>query len=517
MNVVDAVRKYAHMSPDQVAFIEVKPVTGAREEISWAQFNDRTDRLAAALMDRGAAKGTKVFLLGKNSLNWLVAYFAVLKTGAWAVPLNFRFTDNDIRYCAKVAEPLIFIFDQEYAERMVGLRGDLPTVTHYVCVGSESPGGMESMEQIVSEAAQKPVHVPLADEDECALYFTSGTTGAPKPVLLRQKNLMSVAITEATNHNMVAGDRFLMMPPLYHLAIGHLLGTMLAGASTVLLTEQISPKYIIETIAKERVTVVFLLVPWTADLLEAFDKKQLRIEEYDLGCWRQAFMGAQPIPASIVQRLKAYFPHMEYETTYGLSESTGPGVIHLGIENEHKIGAIGKPALLWDARIVDEKGQDVRKGEVGEFILRGPGVMKEYYKNPELTAQVIREGWLHTGDLGRVDEEGFIYLVDRKKDLVISGGENVYPVEVEEVLRRHTSVHDVAVIGTPDERLGEIVTAVIQLKSGEVPAEEEIRRFCEAHLPRYKRPRRIIFGEVPRNPAGKIEKPKLRALYSPSK
>jgi len=204
---------------------------------------------------------------------------------------------------------------------------------------------------------------------------------------------------------------------------------------------------------------------------------------------------------------------MEYETTYGLSESSGPGVIHLGIQNERKVGAIGKPGLLWDARIVDARGEDVQRGEVGEVILRGAGVMKEYYRNPELTAQVIKDGWLYTGDLGRFDEEGFIYLVDRKKDLVISGGENVYPVEVEEVIRRHQKVHDVAVIGTPDDRLGEIVTAVIQARSGEVLSEEELKRFFEEQLPRYKRPRRIIFADVPRNPAGKIEKPKLRELY----
>jgi acyl-CoA synthetase (AMP-forming)/AMP-acid ligase II len=185
------------------------------------------------------------------------------------------------------------------------------------------------------------------------------------------------------------------------------------------------------------------------------------------------------------------------------------------MDNERKIGAIGKPGLMWDARLVDDEGRDVPSGEIGEVIVRGAGVMKEYYKNPELTASVIRDGWLHTGDLGRADEEGFIYLVDRKKDLIISGGENVYPVEVEEVIRKHAGVHDVAVIGTPDDRLGEIVTVVIQAKSGEVLREEEIKRFCEEQLPRYKRPRRIIFGEVPRNPSGKIEKPKLRELYRP--
>ncbi len=512
MNIIDTIRKFSRISPSALAFIEVRPVTGTREEISWARFDQRTDGLARALIERGLQKGNKVFLLGRNSLRWLEAYFGVLKTGAWAVPLNFRFTDNDIRYCAKVAEPSIFIFDQEYGERIDGLRADLSTVGHYIAIGDRTEK-IQSLEKIVEDAAPSPVRVPLSDEDECALYFTSGTTGTPKPVLLCQKNLMGVGITEASNHNFLDTDRFLMMPPLYHLAIGHLLGGMVAGACSVLLTEQITPHYIVETIAQERISSVFLLVPWTADLLDALDKRQIRTEEYDLRCWRETFMGAQPIPPSLVHRLKGYFPDMEYETTYGLSESSGPGVIHLGVQNERKVGAIGKPGLLWDARIVDAKGEDVGRGDVGEVILRGAGVMKEYYRNPELTAQVIRDGWLYTGDLGRFDEEGFIYLVDRKKDLVISGGENVYPVEVEDVIRRHRKVHDVAVIGTPDERLGEIVTAVIQPKTGEALDEEEIKRFCEAELPRYKRPRRIIFADVPRNPAGKIEKPRLRELY----
>ena len=512
MNLVDVVRKYSRISPSALAFIEVRPVTGTREETTWAQFDESTDRLARALIDRGAQIGSKIFLLGRNSLRWLEAYFAILKTGAWAVPLNFRFTDQDIRHCAQVAEPFTFIYDREYEGRIEGLHAELTTVKHYVAIGTDT-SGVQSLEQLIKETAPSTVHAPFSDDDECALYFTSGTTGAPKPVLLCHKNLMGVALTEASNHNFVDTDRFLMMPPLYHLAIGHLLGGMLAGARSVLLTEQINPQYIVETIARERVSSVFLLVPWTADLLDALDRKLIKKEEYDLSCWQEVFMGAQPIPPSLVHRLKGYFPDMKYETTYGLSESSGPGVIHLGVHNERKVGAIGKPGLLWDARIVDTDGKDVPRGGVGEVILRGAGVMKEYYRNPGLTAQVIRDGWLYTGDLGRFDEEGFIYLADRKKDLVISGGENVYPVEVEEVIRRHQKVHDVAVIGTPDERLGEIVTAVIQAKSGEALQEEEMKHFCEANLPRYKRPRRFIFADVPRNPAGKIEKPKLRERY----
>jgi acyl-CoA synthetase (AMP-forming)/AMP-acid ligase II len=205
---------------------------------------------------------------------------------------------------------------------------------------------------------------------------------------------------------------------------------------------------------------------------------------------------------------------MAYDTVYGLSETAGPGVIHLGTENERKVGAIGKPSLFWDAKRVGENGEEVRQGEVGEIIVKGDGLMKGYYRNPELTETVIRNGWLHTGDLGRMDEEGFIYLVDRKKDLIISGGENIYPVELEEAILKHPKVHDAAVIGAPDDRLGEIAVAVIQPKRGETLTEEEIIPFFEQQLPRYKRPRRVIFDEVPRSPTGKIEKPKLRTKYA---
>jgi len=514
MNLLDVVSKFAHLSPLSTAFVEVRPLSGLRHEISWKEFYDRTNSIADSLLKRGIKGHDKVFLLGRNSIHWLEVYFGVLKTGAWAVPLNFRFNDDDLRYCADVAEPSAFFFDEEYAERASGLRGDLETVRLYSVIGADGSHGFVPLEELIAKGDPGPVKVSLSDEDECALYFTSGTTGAPKPVLLRQKNLMSVAATEATNHGFAPSDRFLMMPPMYHLAIGHLLGVMLSGGCSVLLTEKISPRFIVETIARERMTVVFLLVPWAFDLLNAFDSKEVQKETYDLSCWRRTVMGAQPIPPVVVQRLKGYFPDMEYDTVYGLSETTGPGIIHLGAENERKVGAIGRPSLFWDARIESDQGEEVSQGEIGEIVVKGPGVMKGYYKNPELTAAVIRDGWLHTGDLGKTDEEGFIYLVDRKKDLIISGGENIYPVELEAVILRHPKVHDVAVIGAKDDRLGEIVVAVIQPKKGEKATEEEMAQFCEQELPRYKRPRKILFDEVPRSPTGKIEKPKLRAKYS---
>jgi acyl-CoA synthetase (AMP-forming)/AMP-acid ligase II len=308
-----------------------------------------------------------------------------------------------------------------------------------------------------------------------------------------------------------------MMPPLYHLAIGHLLGGVIMGGTNILLTELIKPEIIIETLAREKATLVFLLVPWTLDILGAFDRGEIRPENYDLSNLRLMHMGAQPIPPSLVKRWKSYFPDMAYDTSYGLSEGGGPGVTHLGMENEHKIGAIGKPSIIWDVRVVRDDGTDVNVDEVGEIIVKGSGVMKGYYKNPEATAQIVRDGWLHTGDLAKIDEDGFIYIVDRKKDLIICGGENVYPVEIETVLQKHPKVHDVAVIGIPDERLGEAIVAVIQPVPGEKPTEAEMSSYCEGNLPRYKRPRQIIFAEVPRSSTGKLEKPKLRKAYTEGK
>ncbi|MBQ3963825.1 MAG: AMP-binding protein, partial [Firmicutes bacterium] len=207
-----------------------------------------------------------------------------------------------------------------------------------------------------------------------------------------------------------------------------------------------------------------------------------------------------------------YFPNHDYDTNYGLSESTGPGCVHLGMENIHKVGAIGIPGYRWECKIMDENNQEVKQGEVGELCVKGPGVMTEYYNNPEATAEVLKDGWLYTGDMARQDEDGFYYLVDRKKDVIVSGGENIYPVEIENFLEEYYKIKDVAVIGLPDKRLGEITGAIIEIKEGMTCTVEEIERFC-SQMPRYKRPKQIIFAEVPRNATGKIEKPLLRKRY----
>jgi len=514
MIISEMLARNARMYPDEVALVELAPSQGKRKEISWREFDDRVNRVANALRHRGIKKGDKVIHFMRNSINWLEAYFGIARTGAWVVPLSYRFTAEDVKYCADITEARAMILDEEFIERVEEIQPPLATIEDYIVVGESLVKGRDSFEEIIAESSPEAVPVELNEWDECGLYFTSGTTGSPKPILLTHKNMESAAITEWAHHHQSHEDNFILIPPLYHAgAKMHWFGSLIVGGRATLLRE-VSPQDILEAVHRERGTIVWLLVPWAYDILAALDSGKLKREDYDLSCWRLMHIGAQPVPPSLVRRWKMYFPDMQYDTNYGLSESTGPGCVHLGIENKHKVGAIGKAGFNWEARIVDEEGVDVPQGSVGELIVRGDGVMKEYYKNPEKTNETIKKGWLYTGDMGRVDGDGFIYLVDRKKDVIISGGENIYPVEVEGILHTHPKVHDVGVIGIPDDRLGEVAAAIIYPEPGEPLTEEEVLGFCKQQMPRYKIPRIIIFDKVPRSPTGKIEKPRMRERYA---
>lgn len=291
----------------------------------------------------------------------------------------------------------------------------------------------------------------------------------------------------------------------------HWFGSLISASKAVLL-KGVKPEWIIRTVTEEKCTIVWLLVPWAQDILDCIESGKINIDHHLLDQWRLMHIGAQPVPPSLINRWLKIFPNHEYDTNYGLSESIGPGCVHLGVENVHKVGAIGIPGYNWEVKIIDDKGNAVKQGNVGELAVKGDGVMICYYKNQEATDEILKDGWLYTGDMAKQDEDGFIYLVDRKKDVVISGGENIYPVQIEDFLRQHEKIKDVAVIGIPDQRLGEITAAIIEIKEDTECTEDEINEFCVA-LPKYKRPRKIIFEKVPRNPTGKIEKPVLRERY----
>ena len=488
-----------------------------RREMTWGDFDRRANRFGNLLLSRGVKKGAKVGILLMNCIEWLPIYFGILKAGCIAVPLNFRYSGEEIAYCLDLADVEVLVFGQTFISRLEPIVDALSKRIHtFFFVGRETPAFAESCGELAVFCSWEAPPVRIEAEDFAAIYFSSGTTGFPKAILHNHRALMSACLTEQKHHGQTRDDVFLCIPPLYHTgAKMHWFGSLLSGSRAVLL-RGVKPEWICRAITEEKCTIVWLLVPWAQDLLDAIESGRLDLNHYMLDQWRLMHIGAQPVPPSLIHRWKKVFPHHAYDTNYGLSESTGPGCVHLGVENIDKVGAIGKPGYLWEARIVDEHGLALEQGAVGELIVRGPGVMLCYYKNPEATAEVLKDGWLFTGDMARMDEDGFIYLVDRKKDVIISGGENLYPVQIEDFLRRHDKIKDVAVIGLPDTRLGEIAAAIIEIKDGMHCTSEEIELFCK-ELPRYKRPKKIIFASVPRNPTGKIEKPLLRTRYGSSR
>ena len=492
--------------------VDPNPEKRYRREITWREFDDKANRFANLLLDRGLEKGRKVGILLMNCLEWLPIYFGALKSGALAVPLNYRYTAEEIKYCLELAECDVLIFGPEFTDRVAAIKDEIPNVKMKLFLGVGRPAFAESYYALTACYSSVDPKIALSDDDDAAIYFSSGTTGFPKAILHSHRALMFSCEVEKEHHGQTRTDNFLCIPPLYHTgAKMHWFGSFLAGSKTVLL-RGVSPEWIVQAVSRERITIVWLLVPWAQDILDAIERGEIKLADYKLDQWRLMHIGAQPVPPSLIKRWKQYFPHHAYDTNYGLSESIGPGCVHLGIENIHKVGAIGKAGYNWNVQIVDEEGIPVKQGDVGELCVKGAGVMKCYYQNPQATAEILKDGWLYTGDMARMDEEGFIYLVDRKKDVIITGGENIYPVQIEDFLRTHEAIKDVAVIGLPDQRLGEIVAAVIEFKPGFAATESEIAEFCNT-LPRYKRPHRIIFEKVPRNPTGKIEKPKLREKY----
>jgi fatty-acyl-CoA synthase len=520
MIITEILAENARKHTDDIALIERAPAIEQRRQITWRQFFQASNRLGHALEKRGVCKGDKVTTLMTNCLEWLPIYFGILSTGAWAVPLNFRFEADKILLCSKVAQSKAFVFGEEFIERIESIRTRLEEdVQLWIFSGpaDKCPAWAIHYEDLIEgEDGSNPPQVDLTVDDDAALYFTSGTTGNPKAVRLTHRNLEHACVVEQAHHGQTKEDIFLCIPPLYHTgAKMHWMGSFLVGGKCVLL-KGVNPKWIIEAVSQEGCTIVWLLVPWAHDILIAIENKEIDLSDHQLSQWRLMHAGAQPVPPSLIESWQKYFPGQAYDTNYGLTESTGPGCVHLGVENADRIGPIGLPGFGWEAKIVDKMGNHLFANESGELIVKGPGVMKEYYKNPEESAKTIKDGWLHTGDIARYDMHGFIWLVDRKKDMIIYGGENIFPVEIEHFFQKHPKIKDIAVIGIPDDRLGEIPAGIVSVKPGCILCESDLVEF-QQELPRYKQLKKIFFGDVPRNPTGKIEKPKLRRIYAEDK
>ena len=506
------VKSIPHITWREYSLIESKRGGAFRKQLTWGEFEVKANRFANLLLTRGIKKGDKVAILLMNCLDWLPIYFGILKAGAVAVTLNFRYTAEEIAYCLDKSDSDVLVFGPEFTGRVENILGSIPKIKNIFYVGDDCPSFADSYEKLIRYCSSQAPGIYITDDDNGAIYFSSGTTGFPKAILHAHRALMHSAKVEQAHHHQTKDDVFLCIPPLYHTgAKMHWFGSLYSGGKAVIL-RGVSPEWIIRTVSEERCSIVWLLVPWAQDILDAIESGKIKLADYQLDQWRLMHIGAQPVPPTLIKRWKSVFPHHDYDTNYGLSESIGPGCVHLGIENTHKVGAIGVAGYGWEVRIVDENRSEIDHG-VGELAVKGPGVMRCYYKDVQATDEVLdNEGWLYTGDMAERDSDGFIYLVDRKKDVIISGGENIYPVQIEDFLRSNDAVKDVAVIGLPDQRLGEIATAVIEVKPDRTLTEDEVNNFC-MELPRYKRPRKIIFADVPRNPTGKIEKPVLRKIY----
>lgn len=533
MLIYDYLEKNADEFPNDIALVEINPsfelhsrITWRdysliepqagepfRREITWKTFDEKANMFANLLFTRGIKRGDKVSILLMNSIEWLPIYFGILKTGAIAVPLNYRYTAEEIKYCLSKSDSSMLVFGPEFVGRIEEIVDRIPDVEHLFYVGEDCPSFADSFDRMIKFCSTTRPNLEIKEDDDAAIYFSSGTTGFPKAILHAHRSLAHAAVVEQNHHQQTRDDVFLCIPPLYHTgAKMHWFGSLVSGSKAVLL-KGTKPEWIIKAVSDEKCTIVWLLVPWAQDILDTIDRGDITLSEYSLSQWRLMHIGAQPVPPSLIKRWLSVFPNHKYDTNYGLSETIGPGCIHLGLENIHKVGAIGKAGYGWQVKLVDDDGNTIGEpNEVGEIALFGNGVMKCYYKDEQATEEVLKDGWLYSGDMGMMDEDGFIHIVDRKKDVIISGGENIYPVQIENHLRKMDAIKDAAVIGLPDARLGEISAAVIEVKEGYTLSEEEVNEFC-LDLPRYKRPRKVIFADIPRNPTGKIEKPVLRKIY----
>ncbi|MCQ2559434.1 MAG: acyl--CoA ligase, partial [Clostridia bacterium] len=339
--------------------IEANPEESYRREITWQEFDEKANRFANLLLTRGIKKGDKVAILLMNCLEWLPIYFGILKTGALAVPMNYRYTSEEIKYCLELSDSSALIFGPEFIGRIEQIFEQLPQVKNFFYVGDNRPSFAGSYDHLVSYCSEQAPKIHLEEDDDAAIYFSSGTTGFPKAILHKHRALMASCKTEQKHHGQQKDDVFVCIPPLYHTgAKMHWFGSLLSGSKAVLL-RGVKPEWIIKTVSREKATIVWLLVPWVQDILDTIERGEIRLEDYHLEQWRLMHIGAQPVPPSLIKRWKARFPHHLYDTNYGLSESLGPGCLHLGVENIHKVGSIGQSGYQWECDIVDEQGRRV--------------------------------------------------------------------------------------------------------------------------------------------------------------
>ena len=495
---------------------DVEGIIFRDKRVTYRELDERVNRLANALLLKGIKKGDNVGLLMPNSKEMLDIFFATAKMGAVNVPVNIRLSPPEIAYILDNAGVRTLFFRENFIETVEKIKGDLPLIEKYILINGEGGGGYENYEDVLSTGHPVRPEVRLQDDDEAFIIYTAGTTGKPKGAVLTHKNLIINAMTtcQETAFSLprrpdlpFITQKVMSITPFFHIA-GILSVVKNMVTLTPMVIEDFDPVRLLRAIETERITYLFLVPAMWLLVLNHPD-----FMKYDVSSLRTAAYGADITPNALKERILESFPNAGLYEAFGQTEMTATTVFMKHQDALRKEGSVGLPFFNVEVRVVDDHMEDVAVNEVGEIVYRGPGMFKGYYKNPEATKDAFEGGWFHSGDLVRRDEEGFVYVVDRKKDMIISGGENIYSAEIEAMLLTHPKIREAAVIGIPDPKWGEAVKAFVVLKPGEKATAEEIIEFSLENLARFKRPKAVEFiPTLPRSATGKVLKRELRIL-----
>lgn len=498
----DMLRRSAERFPDKPAILWQGTKLGYRE------LDIAANRLANALIGHGLAKGAKVGIVCRNRPEYGIAFFGAARSGGVLVNVSVLYAPEELQYVLDKADVDILLFEHVFADRIASVRASLPKIRHYVCIGGESEGAT-GFDAFVAGGAPDLPGIVIHEDDPFCMTYTGGTTGRPKGVLASHRNRAitahTVMVEEAIDERDVVG----IVTPLFHVAALNIMfqPTVLAGGTCTFLTKWDVGAF--TAMARDTGMTAAFMVPTQASMVisaPGFDPADFR-------AWTKLAFAGAPMPDWVQRELLDKLPHLKLTQIYGQSEV---GVVTV-LPHWHlpaKLGSVGRQAYNVDIAVVDDEGRPVKAGEVGELVSRGENVMLEYYNEPEQTAAFFRHGWGWTGDLATVDADGFVTLIDRSKDMIISGGENVYPKEIENVLYAHDAVGECAVFGIPDDKWGEVPVAYVRLKAGAEIGEDDLVAHCAERLARFKRPRLVKFvDDFPKTPIGKIQKNVLREPY----
>lgn len=502
MLIGDLSTQCARRYPDKKALVSEE------KSVTYSEFNRRVNSLADSLTKLGLTAGDKVAVLSRNNIEMFEICFAAAKKGMVWVPVNFRLVPSELKFVLNDAEISILFVGDTFKDQVAVIR-DGVSVPHVVDIG-------EAYEEMIRSGSPDEPASTTGPDDLFAIFYTSGTTGGPKGVMLTHENFLSAAVNHTIAYKLGPSDVSLHVQPCYHtMEASMVICHFYVGGTNVMVTNFNGHEFW-RLVEKEKITNITLVYTGLVDILDAYKEGG-----YKLGTLRSYSVGGQTTPVPILKRaVEVLGPDIIF-VVYGLTEAS-PLLAYLPKEDYSlegaglkRLGSVGKELFSCHVKIVDKDDNDVKRGEIGEIVARGPNVMKGYWKRPEETAETLKGGWLHTGDMGMMDEDGYIYVIDRKKDLIISGGENISPHEIEDALHLHPAVHECSAIGIPDERWGEQVKAVVVLGKGKTVTEKELIGFCGQHLARYKLPRSIVFVDaLPKDPVGKIQKKVLREQYS---